>query len=147
MSADKAIRALRLDEGFRGRPYVCTGGAQTIGYGRNLDANPLTEQEGEYLLRRDVIACVKDLHTLIPLDIWEIMGAWRRAALINMRYQLGPSGLRSFRKLLMAINEQDWQWAGAEAANSRWADQTPNRAERVVRALVEDVDAWGISTT
>lgn len=142
MSLANAIRALRFDEGFRGYPYRCTGGALTIGFGRNLDSNPLTPDEGEYLLRRDLIACNSDLHAIFGAELLAEMGEWRRVALVNMRYQLGGAGLRSFRRMLMALREQDYTWAAAEAADSLWASQTPVRAERVIRALAEDVNAW-----
>lgn len=142
MSLELAIKSCKIDEGFRGYPYRCPAGAWTIAFGRNLDAKPLTEVEGEFLLRRDLIECFVDLHEIFGADIMAKMGLWRKAALANMRYQLGPGGFRGFKRMILAIKEDDWQWAAAEAADSDWAQQTPNRAERVVTAIAEDKDTW-----
>ena len=52
---------LRRDEGFRPYPYLCTGGALTIGYGRNIARDKggpgLAEVEAAFMLRNDVAAC------------------------------------------------------------------------------------------
>ena len=48
------IRQLALHEGLRLKPYKCTSGALTIGYGRNLDARGITEAEAEMMLSHDI---------------------------------------------------------------------------------------------
>ena len=41
MMNDKLIEQLKRHEGFKPNVYKCTKGHNTIGYGYNLDANPL----------------------------------------------------------------------------------------------------------
>ena len=40
---EKIASDLKADEGFRDKIYTCSAGANTIGYGFNLDANPFPE--------------------------------------------------------------------------------------------------------
>ena len=144
MSNNLFVEVVKQDEGFRGQPYVCTGGATTIGYGRNLDANPLTEDEAEMMLRRDLISVVCDLYNLLGAHTWVEMGEWRQAALVTMRYQLGHAGFRGFKAMLEALNRHDWQSAALEMAYSRWAMQTPNRMERCQVAMRDNVNSWEV---
>ena len=32
---------MKIDEGYRGKPYLCTAGHLTVGWGHNLDAHGL----------------------------------------------------------------------------------------------------------
>lgn len=142
MSLESYLDILKQDEGFSGVPYVCTGGAVTIGYGHNLDANPLTKEEAEFLLRRQVLQCIPDVIDAVTEDKWMSMGHWRRTALVNMRYQLGSRGFRGFLRMLEAIKRGDYEQAAKDAMDSRWAAQTPARADRVAVALAEDKNTW-----
>jgi lysozyme len=55
-----------------------------------------------------------------------------QAALINMRFQMGPGGFRGFRKMVAALRRFDFKTAADEAMDSNWYKQTPSRAMRVV---------------
>ena len=43
------LKELKMEEGFRSKPYYDTQKKITIGYGRNLDGLPLTDTEFSYL--------------------------------------------------------------------------------------------------
>jgi len=133
----------RRDGGFRPYPYICTGGALTIGYGRNIDRDKggpgLAEVEADFMLRNDVAACEIDLKAIFPK--WDAFDMVRKGALINMRFQLGAGGFRGFQNMIKAINYGAWQMAANHALDSRWALQTPNRAMRVAEELRTGV-AW-----
>jgi len=49
--------------------------------------------------------------------------------LIEMVYQLGVYGVSKFKKMLIALDSKDYQTASIEMLDSKWAKQTPNRAE------------------
>ena len=51
--SQQLLTQLERHEGFRARPYLCTAGACTIGYGTNLDAHPQYIDDPE--LRRQVM--------------------------------------------------------------------------------------------
>ena len=45
MVTDNLIEHIKKHEGFKSKPYKDTKGKWTVGYGRNLDDNPLTPDE------------------------------------------------------------------------------------------------------
>lgn len=54
MDLRKLINDLIRDEGLKLKPYRCTSNKLTIGIGRNLDDNGITEAEARYLLHNDL---------------------------------------------------------------------------------------------
>ena len=54
MNQEKLIAQLKIDEGFRGKPYRCTAGKLTIGFGRNLDDVGASVAESEMMLSVDL---------------------------------------------------------------------------------------------
>lgn len=132
---------IMLEEGFSGRPYQCPAGFTTIGYGRNLEAKPLTRDEAQHLLENDLRECRDDLIAIFG-DQWVFLGEFRQAALVSMRFQMGHAGFQGFRKMIDALKRGEYQSASEHALDSKWALQTPARAERHARALAKDIDAW-----
>ena len=59
----------------------------------------------------------------------------RKRALVNMAFNLGLSRLRSFKRMLKALAEEDFETAAAEALNSRWAEQVGDRAARLATLI------------
>lgn len=124
-------------EGLRLFPYRCPQGALTIGVGRNLDANGISKEEAMRMLGEDIRACERDLEQIFG-SFNQVFGSYRRKdattrvkALIDMRFQLGASGFRSFSSMIQAIKDKDWNRAADEALNSLWAQQTPERAREI----------------
>ena len=139
------IERVKIDEGYRRHPYRCPAGVLTIGYGRNIDKDSggkgIDETEASILLRNDLAAAEIDMINLFPG--WLVFGQVRRAALLNMRFQLGGRGIRKFVKMIAAINKGSWIMAAREATLSRWAAQTPERAYRVAMEIRDGVDLSG----
>ena len=130
---NRLIQQLKRHEGFRGMPYLDTEGELTIGYGRNLEARPLTEDEATYLLVSDLPRYEARLLAIRPLVA--SLDPVRRAALLNMAYNLGTRGLRKFRRMWTAIEQSDWERAADEAMDSRWARQVKGRAHDIAYML------------
>ena len=126
------------DEGTRLKPYMDTTGHVTIGFGRNLTDVGISLAEAEYLLDHDIARASADLQAALP---WTVnLNEPRRAALINMSFNLGITGLLAFHKMLAACQAGDWTQAGFEALNSEWARQVGPRAYRLSRQL--ETGAW-----
>ena len=54
--SDKLIERVKKHEGFETKPYKDTVGKLTIGYGRNLEDNPLSvEQNYQFVNRQRVV--------------------------------------------------------------------------------------------
>jgi lysozyme len=135
------IKQLKRHEGFRAKVYQCTAGADTIGYGYNLDANPLNLSNYEiYNMRKDGIS--KEIaETILKVHVAQIetdlkeQFAWfenlneaRQAVLINMAFNLGMKGLLSFKNTLAMVKTGDYAGAAKNMLKSKWAGQVKGRA-------------------
>ena len=122
------IDQLKHDEGFRGQPYKCTAGKTTIGYGRNLDDNPLTEKEAEYLLTNDINKVVYECR---KLPYYSELSSLRKSVIVNMVFNIGMSRFKKFVKLHKALSERNYLRASVEMLDSKWARQVGSRATRL----------------
>lgn len=129
-----ATEQLKVDEGLRLQPYRCTAGALTIGYGRNLDAVGITQEEADIMLRADVEIAEKGAQALVG-DVWTALSPTRQAVLINMTFNLGRTRLAAFKNFLAALRAADYQTAADEMLDSRWATQVGDRAQRLARQM------------
>jgi len=123
---------IKFDEGFRGNVYQCTEGKNTIGYGRNLDDNPLTKKEADYLLDNDLKRIVKQA---VKFSFYGSLNSERRGVIINMMFQLGLGGFSGFKKFIEALDNRDYGRAYTEMLDSKWARQTPERAQRLAKIM------------
>ena len=130
------------DEGLKLKPYYCTENKLTIGAGRNLEANGISESEARFMLMNDIQRCERGLMSSATFNALDDV---RQMAIINMAFQLGVNGCFSFRKMWAALDRKEWQAAHDEALNSLWAQQTPNRAKRIARVLLTgELDAYKV---
>lgn len=107
-------------------------GNDTVGYGRLLSRG-FSQDEAEYLLGNDVKSAMADLDRNAPW--WRAMLDPRMRALANMCFQLGWPRLAGFKKMLAALERGDTEEAAKQALDSKWARQTPERAERVAAMI------------
>lgn len=116
---------IRRHEGVRYKPYTCTAGKLTIGVGRNLEDVGVSKDEVELMLANDIAACSTDLGAFYW---WAPLSPNRKAALLDLMFCVGPGGFRAFRKMIAAIESQDWEEAGRQILDSKFAKQTGQRA-------------------
>lgn len=110
--------------------YRCSAGAWTIGYGHNLDANPvpgiginsrLNDDQAMRLLTADLKKFAAELGTAM---LWvRGLNGPRYAVLLNMAFNMGVKGLLSFRNTLRYIEFGDYHKAAANMMLSKWAFQ------------------------
>ncbi|AMO55644.1 hypothetical protein GZ77_09070 [Endozoicomonas montiporae] len=129
----KAEDLIRHHEGFRSRPYRCTAGKLTIGYGRNIEDNGITRDEAEQLLANDVYDCRQVL--IRNLLFWDQLDRVRQTVLVDMCFNLGWPKFSQFRKMINALALRDFSLAAKEMLESRWAKQVPNRAGRLIKMM------------
>ena len=123
---DRLTEQLKRHEGFRSKPYLCTAGKLTIGYGRNLDDVGVTESEALELLRQDIARARIDVS--LNVEGAKLLDDVRFDVLVNMCFNLGIFKLLQFRKTLRAIQDHDFDKAAEEMLNSVWANQVGRRA-------------------
>lgn len=137
MNIEQLKRELIRDEGFRSKPYKCTAGKLTIGVGRNIEDNGITEDEAMYLLENDISSCIKQLTTKLPWYTSKPDAVQR--VLTNMCFNLGISKLMSFKKTLSLIELGKYKEASVQMLNSLWARQVGERAIRLSNILKNEI--------
>lgn len=127
-----AITILKKEEGWRNKPYYCSEGYPTIGYGFKLGEKntPLPSfflplEVGEVWLTSEV----GDVYSRL-FNRLEGLNAVRAAVLVSMAFQLGTVGLYKFKRMWAALEASDYDKASKEMLDSLWASQTPQRARR-----------------
>ncbi|KZW99477.1 hypothetical protein JL49_17135 [Pseudoalteromonas luteoviolacea] len=129
---EKLKQQLIDHEGYEHTVYVCPGGYQSIGVGRNLEHRGLTDDEINYLLNNDIADFTAQVEKHI--DTSKCNPA-RKAVLINMAFNLGIHGLLAFKKTIAAVERGDWDKAAIEMFDSRWAVQVGERADQLAEQM------------
>lgn len=130
-----AKKLIKLHEGLKLKPYECPSGYITIGYGRNIQQNGITLAEAEMLLDNDIERVIKELEKW-P-SVFNELSENRKAALIDMSYNLGFNKLFQFRNFLAALQKKDFDLAAKEMLDSKWAAQVGNRATVLANMMKE----------
>lgn len=122
-------------EGLRLFPYKCPAGKTTIGIGRNLDDRGITREEAMDMLQHDVDECAADCVLIVGQSVWDKLSDARQRVLVDMRFNLGPRGLRSFARTLAAISQGRYADASKHMLESKWAGQVGRRATRLAKMM------------
>jgi len=121
---------VKKNEGLRLKPYLCTAGKWTIGYGHNLE-NGISEYVAEAILDEDIRTAIEDVLDIFSNDKDEfqlILSYNRYTALVDMMFNLGKSRFLTFKKMIKAIKKKDWDRAADELLDSKYANQVKQRA-------------------
>jgi len=127
------LAQLKRDEGLRLTAYRDTVGKLTIGYGRNLDDNGITQSEADMMLINDIASHEDLVHQFLPWT--DSLDEVRRAVLVNMAFNVGVHSLLGFKQTLQAIHDGDYAAAAAMMLQSKWAEQVGPRAYRLSRQM------------
>jgi len=126
---EKLMNELKVDEGFRDKVYKCSAGKLTIGYGWNLEDNELPERIAEMMLS---YAIGDKLQSLERLSWWCGLNDARKRAIVNMAFNIGVAGVLKFKKMIAAIEREDFSQAALEMDDSKWSKQVGARADRLI---------------
>ncbi len=130
----KLLESLRLHEGWRDKAYQDSEGIWTIGYGTNLQELRIGKGVGErWLLEQAEIA----QRAAERFPEYEMLNSTRSNVFIEMIYNMGPSRVAGFKKMLAAFREGDWEEAAVQMLDSKWATQVGNRAKTLARLMEE----------
>ena len=133
---DKLLESVKKHEGYRNKVYLDTLNKRTVGVG-HLCVEDFWEDGKEYeesflmeILEKDLQSAIdqaddkcKDLKISDDAKI----------IIIEMIFQLGGTGVSKFRKMWQALQQDppDYAEASVQMLDSRWAKQTPNRAQEM----------------
>jgi len=169
-SREMGVPRLQSDEGMGvpGRPgevYEDSEGHRTVGFGRNLDANPVTERElrdmgltreefnevtaeggggldeaqAQVLFAADYAQATRHA---VQTPGWDKMNGARKDALINIYFNMGKGFRRKFPSAIKAMAAGKWDMAAHELLvneagddKSLWYKQVGPRAERLAQQI------------
>lgn len=126
---------LKRHEGFRAKPYKCTAGKLTIGYGTNLEVLEVSKTTALMLLEEDVNKSYVQLIERFPFV--SRLSPARQNVLINMTYNLGLIGVSNFRRMWDALRAKNYDAAANEMLDSKWYIQVGTRATELAQQMRE----------
>jgi lysozyme len=137
-------KLLMFEEGFRADAYYCSEGYPTIGIGWKIGSKDQSLDDFEVMRISEGAALAQCQYTcdVIKNLLSQIIRGWkelsdaRQAILISMVYQMGLSGVMKFKKMIAAIEDDDFAEASNQGMDSIWAEQTPERAYRHMRVML-----------
>lgn len=132
---EKLKRSLTLHEGRKNHPYVDTVGKITIGVGYNLTDRGLDDKWIDDQLIKDIEYFYGQLSRY---DWFNQLNEDRKIVLIDMSF-MGVKKLLTFKKLIAALEQKNYQEAANEMMNSIWAKQVKQRAFDLAQAMLEGV--------
>lgn len=123
---------LKRDEGEILHAYQDHLGFWTIGIGILIDKRKgggLLPEESEFIFKNRLALIGKELELRLP---WiNRLDPARRGVLVNMAFQMGIAGFLAFKNTLAMIEAGKYQEAAKAMLQSKWATQTPARAQRL----------------
>lgn len=127
------IEMIKQHEGLRLKPYKCSAGKLTIGYGRNLEDRGITQKEADILLINDIYLCYQELDYF---SWFSDLDNVRQMALVDLCFNMGLPTLLTFRKALSAMAEGLYEKAAEEFLDSKWARQVgKNRSGKIAEMI------------
>jgi len=124
------------------------GGAPTLAYGDKLLKNKysperlneimtkgISSEEANSMLQQNINKASSDADSIMNAKGIRQLDPVQKEALTEMVFQMGKTGTLGFNKMLSALQNNDYETAYKEALDSKWAKQTPQRANEVANRL------------
>ena len=132
-------RLTELNEGREKHVYTDTLGNRTIGVGHNLE-NGLTERMIDFILSEDYSAAESAALAVFP---WlASLDAVRKAAVVDLVFNMGIAKVLKFRNTLKALEQGHWHAAGQGLRASLWFKQVGQRGPRIVGMIESGRCPW-----
>lgn len=113
-------------EGLVLKPYHCSQNYLSIGVGRNLDSNGISEEEAMYLLDNDIHKVIEQLDK--QWEVWRTFPDAAKYVCIDVAFNMGINTWMSFRKTRAYMELGEWEKAASEILDSKYAVQVGRRA-------------------
>jgi len=135
------IRQVQSDlvrhEGKRYVAYLCTAGVWTNGVGHTgSDVFPgqrVDDKQVNLWFDKDTLKAIRDARKAVRN--FDKLSFVRRTVLVNMAFNLGLPRLQGFKKMIAALEIEDFDKAALEMMNSRWYAQVKGRGVELVRRM------------
>ena len=133
------MERIKKHEGFVPKIYKDSLGFATIGYGHLVlpeeqweEGKEYSKEQLEHVFKNDFNNALAHANSLMDgMDLDDKA----REVIIEMVFQLGVGGVGKFKKMWEALRNKDYGEASFQMMDSRWAKQTPNRAESLSKVM------------
>lgn len=132
-SLNKLHGMLIRHEGLRLKPYPCSAGKITIGVGRNLEDNGISEAEAMIMLDNDIHRVHEEASR--EFSWFSTLSLDRQNVVLSMLFNLGMPRFKKFAKVISALEIKDFERAASEMLNSQWAAQVGRRATELAELM------------
>ena len=143
MNKDRLREELADDEGCKLEIYLDHLGLPTFGIGHLVreddpeHGEPVGTAVSEERVRQafalDVAVTIDECKVLYP--DFDDLPEECQLIIANMMFNMGRPRLSKFKGMKAGVDARDWQRAADEMVDSRWHDQVPNRAKRLVKRM------------
>ena len=132
---------IKKHEGFRDVMYKDSLGFATIGYGHLIlptdnyvDGKQYSKEDLDKVFDKDFQNALDNANKL--MSGYDLVDQ-AKEVICEMVFQLGIGGVSKFKNMWKALEEGDYYTASQEMLDSRWARQTPKRAEDLSNIMKE----------
>ena len=123
-------------EGYKDEIYLCSEGIPTFGIGHAVKeydfewtwpvGTPVEKERIDNAFQADLEDAVKDVKALVPSIEYKPSKCQR--VLVNMAFNLGRTRLGKFKKMIAAIEKNNFKEAANQMVDSRWYNQVGGRS-------------------
>ena len=143
MNKEQLREELAEDEGCKFEIYLDHLGLPTFGIGALIKdgdpecgqpvGTPVDEERVRQRFNLDIAVTIEDCKVLY--DDFDDLPEEAQLVIANMMFNMGRPRLSKFKGMKAGVDARDWNKAADEMVDSRWHDQVPNRAKRLVKRI------------
>jgi len=143
MNKDVLREEIAADEGCKYEVYLDHLALPTCGVGHLITENDeeydkpvgtvVEEERVRRLFALDIAVTIDECKVLYP--DFDDFDEELQHILCNMMFNMGRPRLSRFKLMQAAIDNKDFNEAAEQMIDSRWHDQVPNRAKRLVKRM------------
>ena len=140
MNVEQLRKELEIDEGCKHETYLCSQNVVTGGIGHMITewddekytevGVEISEEQVKAWFNKDIESVLNDCELLY--DDFDHLPEEAQLIIANMMFNLGRNRLGAFKGMKSGVDARDWNKAADEMVDSRWYEQVPNRAKRLV---------------
>lgn len=143
MNKDQLREELADDEGCKAEIYLDHLGLPTFGIGHlvveqdpehgQAVGTPVSDERVRQVFALDIASTLDECQVLYPN--FDDLPEDCQLIIANMMFNMGRPRLSKFKGMKAGVDARDWNRAADEMVDSRWHDQVPNRAKRLVKRM------------
>lgn len=137
---------LIIHEKTRDRPRINRELSTQIG--RTITDGRISNDEVSSLFDKDLNGVISEIGRNSKVGpVYASLDDTRKMSIINMCFQMGVGGVSAFTSTLAYMLKKDWKNAHDGMLDSLWARQTPGRANRVAKIILNgNLSSYGVSS-